>query len=211
MKIKDIFSTDMTRREFLKRALKFSVAAVMPINTIESPYKLMPEDEQILGEETLDLDGITLRDIHLEFSKRLERRRRTDAVVLHHVGNTDKDINVAAIHRWHRQNGWAGVGYHYLIRKDGSIERGRPLETVGAHTYDHNDNTVGICIVGNFELSRPTSEQFLAAEKLVGAVCKHYDIMPNGRTVLGHKDLCKTTCPGIYLYKWLPDIIRNAV
>ncbi|MBQ9479422.1 MAG: N-acetylmuramoyl-L-alanine amidase [Selenomonadaceae bacterium] len=154
---------------------------------------------------------MVLREIDFDWAKRLERRRRTDAVVIHHVGNTDKNINAAAIHRWHRKNGWAGIGYHYIIRKDGSIERGRPLDAVGAHTYDHNDNTVGICVVGNFELSRPTSEQFRAAEKLVGAICRNYDITPNDKTVFGHKDFCKTTCPGIYLYKWLPDIIRNAI
>ena len=208
MNIQDILSAPMTRRDFLARALKFSVAAVVPV---DDPYSVEPDDEQIIGEETLDFDSIILREIDFDWAKRLRRRSRTDAVVIHHVGNTDKNINAAAIHRWHRKNGWAGIGYHYVIRKDGSIERGRPLDTVGAHTYDHNDNTVGICVVGNFELSRPTSEQFRATEKLVGAICRNYDITPNDKTVFGHKDFCKTTCPGIYLYKWLPDIIRNAI
>ena len=208
MSITDVFSASMTRREFLARAVKFSVGAVIPI---ESVYKILPDDEDIIGEETSDVGDITIRAVEFEFAKNLQRRNRTDAVIIHHVGNTDKNINAAAIHRWHRQNGWAGIGYHYIIRKDGSIERGRPLDAVGAHTYNRNDTTVGICVVGNFELSRPTSEQFRAAEKLVGAVCNHYGITPDGKTVFGHKDFCKTTCPGIYLYKWLPDIIRNAV
>ena len=198
----------MSRREFLTRAFKFSIAAAIPVDSI---YNILPDDEDIIGEETPDLDDIIIRSTELEFSKHLHYRKRTDGVIIHHVGNTDKNINVAAIHRWHKQNGWAGIGYHYIIRKDGSIERGRPLDTIGAHTYNRNDNTVGICVVGNFELSRPTSEQFRAAEKLVGAVCRHYDITPNAMTVRGHKDFCKTNCPGIYLYKWLPDIIRNAV
>lgn len=208
MNIKEIIATPMSRREFLTRAFKLSIAAALPVDSI---YNILPDDEEIIGEETFDLDDIIVRSTVLEFSKRLHYRKRTDAVIIHHVGNTDKNINVAAIHRWHKQNGWAGIGYHYIIRKDGSIERGRPVDTIGAHTYNQNDNTVGICVVGNFELSRPTSEQFRAAEKLVGAVCRHYDITPNVKTVRGHKDFCKTTCPGIYLYKWLPDIIRNAV
>ena len=49
------------------------------------------------------------------------------------------------------KNGWAGIGYHFVIRKDGTIERGRPLSVVGAHAQGDNLHTIGICMAGNFE------------------------------------------------------------
>ena len=144
------------------------------------------------------------------FVKKLERRSKTNGIVIHHVGNTNKNVNSSVIHHWHLQNGWNGIGYHYIIRKDGTIERGRPLGTVGAHCYNQNDHTVGICVVGNFELARPTHEQFRAAEQLIGAICGIYGIIPNDNTVVGHKYYNRTDCPGTYLSQWIPDIIRNA-
>ena len=53
------------------------------------------------------------------------------------------------IDRWHRQRGWKnGCGYHYIIRRDGTIETGRPLEMVGAHCQNHNSHSIGICYEG---------------------------------------------------------------
>ncbi|MBP9551198.1 MAG: N-acetylmuramoyl-L-alanine amidase, partial [Veillonella sp.] len=49
------------------------------------------------------------------------------------------------------KNGWAGIGYHFVIRKDGTIERGRPLSVVGAHAQGNNLHTIGICMARNFE------------------------------------------------------------
>lgn len=49
------------------------------------------------------------------------------------------------------KNGWAGIGYHFVIRKDGTIERGRPLSVVGAHAQGDNLHTIGICMARNFE------------------------------------------------------------
>ncbi|HRM59675.1 MAG TPA: N-acetylmuramoyl-L-alanine amidase, partial [Megamonas funiformis] len=69
----------------------------------------------------------------------------------HHsaIGGND-DITAADIHRIHLQNGWSGIGYHMFIRKSGLIETGRPLEDIGAHTYQHNNSSIGICLSGNF-------------------------------------------------------------
>ncbi len=177
---------------------------------IKTPKEIRANDENEIGEALIGEEGLLIRETYLEFNRRLETRNRTDAVVIHHVGNTNKNINSAAIHRWHIENGWKGIGYHFVIRKNGTIERGRPLHTVGAHCYNQNEHTIGICVVGNFELARPTHEQFRAAERLIGAVCNLYDIAPNEKTVFGHKDFNSTSCPGTYLYQWIPDIIRNA-
>ena len=61
----------------------------------------------------------------------LQARSKTDLIVLHHSASAD--VSAAEIHGWHRAKGWAGIGYHFVIRKNGSIERGRPQEMIGAH------------------------------------------------------------------------------
>lgn len=225
---------DLSRREFISKLLKVSAGALMlsmlpstvsattlsewkegkrfnfDDSKIKSSGEITANDEGEIGEAVVGAEGLLIRETGLHFTNSLEHRNRTDVVVIHHVGSTNKNVNSAAIHRWHVKNGWKGIGYHYVIRKDGTIERGRPLESVGAHCYNQNEHTVGICVVGNFELARPTHEQFRSVEQLVGAICGIYSINPNERTVVGHKYYNKTDCPGTYLYQWIPDIIRNS-
>ena len=113
------------------------------------------------------------------------------------------------MHQWHLANGWAGIGYHYLIRKDGTIERGRPRDTVGAHCYGENWHSVGVNIVGNFETNEPTAAQIDAAERLVAVLCRLYGLRPSGETIKGHRDFNATACPGENLYAMLPDVIAG--
>lgn len=70
---------------------------------------------------------------------------RTDVAVVHHTDS--HDVSVDEIDRWHRERGWDGIGYHWLIRADGSIEEGRSMEKAGAHARGRNDY-VGIALTG---------------------------------------------------------------
>lgn len=80
-------------------------------------------------------------ETNLEFGK-LYARECTDMLVIHHTGNAvDDDMSARQIHRSHKNNGWTGIGYHYVVRKDGSIERGRPHWSVGAHAYPKRRKT----------------------------------------------------------------------
>lgn len=59
------------------------------------------------------------------------------------------DIGEAEIRQWHvEERGWSDIGYHFVIRRDGTVEVGRPLEKAGAHTHGHNKNSIGVCLVG---------------------------------------------------------------
>ena len=131
-------------------------------------------------------------------------------IVLHHTGGADLDVSAREIHRWHQGNGWAGIGYHYVIRKDGTIEQGRPMETVGAHCYGENDHTVGVNLVGNFEDYVPTDAQIASARRLLAALCRNYGFAPSRTTIFGHRDFNATACPGQNLYDMLPDLIQGA-
>ena len=80
----------------------------------------------------------------------LSRRSATEAIVLHHAAALT--ASPGDVHAWHLQNGWAGIGYHLYIRKDGSVHAGRPLWASGAHTLNFNMCTLGVCCEGNYDV-----------------------------------------------------------
>lgn len=124
------------------------------------------------------------------FSSALVKRTKTVGVVLHHAAA--EKCTVQDIHRWHLNNGWAGIGYHFFVRKDGSIYSGRPIDVIGAHTYGANDETIGICFEGNYEKETMPEAQKNAGAALVSYVLAIYP----GIKVSKHKDHNATACPG---------------
>lgn len=154
-------------------------------------------------------EPMAIKETNFQFRETLLVRPKTDTIVIHHVGIPDGDTSAAAIHRAHLANGWAGIGYHYVIRKDGTIERGRPLATVGAHAEGQNYHTVGINVTGNFQKEIPTKAQIQSLEDLVFWLCKTYDLQPGPKTIVGHRDENSTDCPGENLYRLLPQIRKD--
>ena len=153
----------------------------------------------------------TFADCGLDF-KYLEPRDVTDQIVIHHTGNpTDDDLSAEEIHESHLAQGWSGIGYHFVIRKDGTIELGRPMDTIGAHAYGENSHTVGIHVCGNFDLVSPTQAQVESLSYLVGWVAEYYGITPDYMHVVGHRDLMPTACPGDNLYNLLQTIRGKAI
>lgn len=125
------------------------------------------------------------------FASGLVKRKSTTDIILHHAAALKCSAN--DIHSWHLQNGWAGIGYHFLVRKDGSVHRGRPIDTVGAHAGNHNSYSIGVCFEGNFE-----TEKMGEAQKEAGAELVTYlrELFPSIKTVGKHKDYNSTACPG---------------
>lgn len=140
----------------------------------------------------------------------LTRRFQTDMIVIHHTGGKDIDASAAQIHEWHISQGWTGIGYHFVIRKDGTVEVGRPEWAVGSHAYGENYHTLGIHVSGDFETAEPTPEQIASCAELVADLCRDYDIPHDKAHIVGHCDLMATDCPGKNLYKKLPIIIQRA-
>lgn len=132
----------------------------------------------------------------------LSDRCKTERVVVHHVGEITRDVSAAEIHGWHLGNGWAGIGYHFVIRKDGTIERGRPQETIGAHAQGFNSTSIGINVVGDFQQEIPTQEQVESLARLITYLESQYGEL----AVCGHRDLMSTDCPGDNLYAQLSDL-----
>lgn len=162
---------------------------------------------------------ILIQETNLQFSS-LVNRTLTKRIVIHHSASTD--VSAATIHQWHLSKGWSGIGYHYVIRSSGSIERGRPEWARGAHAPPANDDSIGICLAGNFDTSVPATAQMDALELLIKDIRKRYQ---SALPVLGHKDLMSTACPGSQfpwidletrlkeadsVESWKTDIINNA-
>lgn len=118
------------------------------------------------------------------------KRKKTEIIILHHA-DADK-CSIEDIHSWHLQRGWSGVGYHFLIRKDGSVYRGRPEDAVGAHTTGNNINSIGICFEGKYMTQIMPEAQIKAGQELISYLKDKYKIT----NVKRHKDFMATDCPG---------------
>lgn len=111
-------------------------------------------------------------------------------IVLHHAEASN--CTVYDIHQWHLGNGWAGIGYHYFIRKDGTIYRGRKEGWRGAHCPPANYNSIGICFEGNYMTETMPQAQLQAGLELIADIKNRYGF----NAIYGHKELFSTECPG---------------
>ena len=153
---------------------------------------------------------VNIIETDLQF-KDLVQRNYTEKIVIHHTGNpADDDLSAEDIHRSHLSQGWAGIGYHFVVRKDGSVERGRPLGCIGSHAYEYNERSIGIHVCGNFGIAEPTQEQLNVLPMLIADLCDVYGLIADKDIVVGHRDLMATACPGEKLYQKLQDIRGNA-
>lgn len=114
-------------------------------------------------------------------------------------------VDAAVIDRWHRQRGFFKIGYHYVIKRDGVVEKGRDEEEVGAHVQGHNEGSIGICLAGGVdEQNKPqnnfTEEQFKSLASLLSDLLKKY---PKAE-ILGHRDFpgVAKACPSFDVKAW---------
>ena len=112
----------------------------------------------------------------------------------------DQTSSAAQIDTWHRQRGWKfGIGYHYVVRRNGEIEHGRPEWMIGAHCLNHNAHSIGICYEGGLDArGQPddtrTAEQKASLRRLLEDLHRRY---PRA-LIVGHHDLDpKKACPCI--------------
>ena len=158
----------------------------------------------------MNFKRVSVIDYGLSFGS-LMPREVTNKIVIHHTGNPcDDDLSAEEIHASHQAQGWAGIGYHFVIRKDGSIELGRPDWSVGAHAYGFNSDSIGIHVCGNFDQAEPTKAQLDALPQLIADICDAYGLIAADTIVVGHRDLMATACPGDNLYKHMGTIRGNA-
>lgn len=127
--------------------------------------------------------------------------RKIDKIVIHFSWTyPSDDIGAKEIRDMHvNGNGWRDIGYHYVIRLDGTVELGRRLEQVGAHVRGHNRKSIGICYIGgktgsgnnDYDDTR-TEAQTTALRNLVLMLRQRFGNIK----VVGHRDLAPRGCPG---------------
>lgn len=145
----------------------------------------------------------------------MRRITRVDWLVIHCAATpADLDVGVVEIRRWHMQKGYSDVGYHYVIRRDGTVEKGRTDTTPGAHAKGYNVYSLGICLVGGLKKGTTKAEnnftdaQFAALWDLLRGLMGRY---PEAE-VLGHRDLpgVNKACPSFEVRAWLEERLREA-
>ena len=130
-------------------------------------------------------------ETNLSHPHNFTRRSRTTAVVLHHA--EAKAASIEDINRWHLARDFNGIGYHYYIRKDGSIYRGRPEWALGAHAQGANDYSIGICCEGSYMTETMPAAQLASLKALIRDIMARYGKLK----LLRHKDVGSTDCPGV--------------
>jgi hypothetical protein len=127
-------------------------------------------------------------------------------IVIHHSASPSGSM--AVFDKEHKSKGWDGIGYHFVIGNgtntgDGQIEVTPrwPAQKWGAHakTVDNrfNEYGIGICLVGNFDVERPTPKQMASLTKLTGYLMQAYRVSP--QNIVGHRDTKATECPGRFV------------
>lgn len=130
-----------------------------------------------------------------------EENRNIDTLVLH-CSDSDNPLhdNARTIEEWHHLRGFKKIGYHFFIRKDGTIEIGRDLKEIGAHCAAEgiNHHSIGICLSGSHAFTR---EQFSSLKKLCRNLCDVFSL--TSENIFGHNHFEKNkTCPNFDVLKF---------
>ena len=132
------------------------------------------------------------------------KRNKTDTIVIHCADTpADMDIGAETIRKWHtEERKFDDIGYHWVIRRDGTLDPGRAIELQGAHAVAVNGTSVGICLVGrgdNF-----TEQQFITLHNLINTT---KDMYGDDLEIIGHSDVepNKPHCPGFDVKEWIQN------
>ena len=169
------------------------------IDTTHTKVSSNPESAIISGNRA------TLPDIAATVAASLESipheayrsSRDINEIILHCSATKEgRDFCAADIRRWHLQRGFNDIGYHFVVKLDGTVERGRDINLTGAHCLHHNRRSIGVCYVGGLDRAgRPadtrTPAQRLALPALVRRLRRHH---PRA-TIHGHREFAAKACP----------------
>ena len=101
-------------------------------------------------------------------------------IIYHHSENRKNIKDIFDLHYYRYR--WACIGYHFVIDKKGKIYQTRDLDIAGSHTHGFNQNSIGVCLIGNFDKEKPTKDQFDSFVKLVKTLNLEFEI----KETIGH-------------------------
>ncbi|MGP1272108.1 MAG: peptidoglycan recognition protein family protein [Phycisphaerales bacterium] len=135
---------------------------------------------------------------------------RVERITVHHdalqpitITSPDQAADrIESIRRVHvENNGWADIGYHYIVDPIGGVWEGRPVRLQGAHVQAHNPRNIGVLVLGHFNLQQPTPRALDALDWTLTSLCELHSI-PLG-SVATHRELSPTECPGDNLQRYM--------
>ena len=123
-------------------------------------------------------------------------RKITEIIVHCTATPAGREVSVAEIDSWHRQRGFKGIGYHYVVHLDGRVEAARPEKQVGAHCLRHNAESIGVCYVGGRDADGMSTDTRTPAQRdslvmLLRSLVARYP----GTRIRGHCDFARKACP----------------
>jgi N-acetylmuramoyl-L-alanine amidase len=124
--------------------------------------------------------------------------RPVNEIIVHCTATPEgRAVTVDTIRKWHRERGWADIGYHYVVHLDGRIENGRPVDKVGAHVANRNAKTIGVVYVGGVDKNGKPKDTRTPAQKaaLVKLLRDLLQRFPAIRAISGHNEYAKKACP----------------
>lgn len=124
--------------------------------------------------------------------------RKINEIIVHCSATAEfRDFGAADIDRWHKAQGWDCIGYHYVVKLDGTVQEGRPVERMGAHCKGHNANSIGVCYIGGLTADGKTPKDTRTAAQKAALLSLIRRLKSNypGAKVYGHRDFAKKACP----------------
>ena len=119
------------------------------------------------------------------------------------------DIGAKDIDRWHREQGYFSIGYHYVIRRNGTVETGRPLDQPGAHARGYNQKSIGVCLAGGVAADKRTPENNFTAEQFesLERLLRELKVKFPKAVVIGHGQLpgVAKACPSFDAKGWAEE------
>ena len=132
--------------------------------------------------------------------------RQITHIIIHcSASRAEQDFSAADIDRMHKERGFNSIGYHWVIKRDGTLERGRSEDKIGAHVVGWNTKSIGVCLIGGASRAGRgeanfTSDQMAALDGLLKALRSRY---PDAE-VIGHRDTgANKDCPSFNVAHWL--------
>lgn len=127
--------------------------------------------------------------------------RFVDTIVIHCADTpASMDVGVKEIEEWHIKRGFSSIGYHFVIRRDGTVERGRSVFEAGAHAKGSNRNSIGVCLIGGKGGFNFTDRQMVYLHSLL----EDFETVFGDLKILGHRDLPNVSkeCPCFDVKAW---------
>ncbi|NDJ86920.1 MAG: hypothetical protein GYB66_13645 [Chloroflexi bacterium] len=131
-------------------------------------------------------------------------------VVIHHsvIYEVDDLTTMHAVQDMHLdERGWSDIAYHFCVGASGTVYEGRLMRLRGTHTAGYNTGSLGVCLLGNFEMDTPSAEQLEATQSLVNWLALRLELSH----LAGHREFNpETRCPGENLAPLLDDMALGA-